>query len=298
MEERESAKEEVYNMNWDKGFIQSLKEVAYPPKLYHYNKISKSIEGGFGNVTDTDLQFFHDHGYLVVHDAFDQSDIELAQQSIYDLIDGKYPDFKGVQIEPKLHKYLAELSGLEKRKAARKIHGFVDCDSHLNSMFYNQDLLQVLARFMDDEPLHLQDMALLKPSDFGSEKPWHQDCAYFNYPLGTTVIGVWIALDQATSENGCMHIAPGSHKEPMIHFKRRDWQICDTDVSGENDTLVPLEPGGCLFFHGLMHHGTPANFSRSQRRALQFHYRPACADTITTEARLEIFGSEGTNAEC
>ena len=82
MEERGSAKEEVYNMNWDKGFIQSLKEVAYPPELYHYNKISKSIEGGFGNVTDTDLQFFHDHGYLVVHDAFDQSDIELAQQSI------------------------------------------------------------------------------------------------------------------------------------------------------------------------------------------------------------------------
>ena len=285
-------------MSWDEGLIQSLKEVAYPPELYHYTNISESIEGGFGNVTDTDLQFFHDQGYLVVHDAFDQNDIELAKHSIYDLIDGKCPDFNGVQIEPKLHKYLATFSESEKRKATRKIHGFIDYDSHLSSMFYNQYLLQVLARLMDDEPLFLQDMALLKPHDFGSEKPWHQDCAYFNYPLGTIVVGVWIALDQATPENGCMHIVPGSHKEPMTHFKKRDWQICDTDVSGENDTMVPLDPGGCLFFHGLMHHGTPANFSQDQRRALQFHYRPACATTITTEARLEIFGSEGKDVEC
>lgn len=285
-------------MNWDKGFIQSLQEIAYPPELYHFDRISESIEGGFDNVTDADLRFFHDQGYLVVHGAFGQSDIELAQQAIDDLIDGKYPDFNGIQIEPKLHKYTAELSGDTKRKATRKIFRFIDYESHLNSMFYNQDLLQVLARLMDDEPIYLQDMALIKPSDFGSEKPWHQDCAYFNYPLETTVIGVWIALDQATADNGCMHIVPGSHKEPMIHFKKRDWQICDTDVSGENDTMVPLEPGGCLFFHGLMHHGTPANFSQDQRRALQFHYRPACANTITTEARLEIFGSEGKNAEC
>ena len=62
--------------------------------------------------------------------------------------------------------------------------------------------------------------------------------------------------------------------------------------------MVPLDPGGCLFFHGLMHHGTPANFSQDQRRALQFHYRPACATTITTEARLEIFGREGKDVEC
>ena len=54
-------------MSWDEGLIQSLKEVAYPPELYHYTNISESIEGGFGNVTDTDLQFFHDRGYLVVH---------------------------------------------------------------------------------------------------------------------------------------------------------------------------------------------------------------------------------------
>ena len=47
-------------MSWDEGLIQSLKEVAYPRELYHYTNISESIEGGFGNVTDTCLLYTSD----------------------------------------------------------------------------------------------------------------------------------------------------------------------------------------------------------------------------------------------
>ena len=43
------------------------------------------------------------------------------------------------------------------------------------------------------------------------------------------------ALDEATTENGCMHIIPGGHMEPIVHFKRRDWQICDEEVDTEGD---------------------------------------------------------------
>ncbi|WP_269542094.1 phytanoyl-CoA dioxygenase family protein [Cerasicoccus fimbriatus] len=39
----------------------------------------------------------------------------------------------------------------------------------------------------------------------GREKPWHQDKAYFDFPLNDRVVGVWIALGEATVANGCMH---------------------------------------------------------------------------------------------
>ena len=98
---------------------------------------------------------------------------------------------------------------------------------------------------MGANPFMSQDMALIKPPFVGSEKPWHQDQAYFNIPLGQTVVGVWIALDEAVPENGCMYIIPGSHTEgPVIHFKRRDWQICDTEVASDHAIAVPLKPGG------------------------------------------------------
>ena len=117
------------------------------------------------------------------------------------------------------------------RDAIRKIFRFVDHEPRLDAMAAHSGLLGVLEQIMGDTPELFQDMALVKPPRHGSEKPWHQDCAYFNLQEGTTVVGVWIALDEATAENGCLHIIPGSHIEgPMIHFKRRDWQICDTDV--------------------------------------------------------------------
>ena len=84
----------------------------------------------------------------------------------------------------------------------------------------------------------------------------------------------------------------------MIHFKRRDWQICDTDVPVARDTMVPLKPGGCLFWHGMTHHGSPANQSEQRRRALQFHYKPASSAEITTQERMAVYGSEGKEVDC
>jgi len=96
-----------------------------------------------------------------------------------------------------------------------------------------------------------------------------------------------------------MYVIPGSHRAgPVFHFKRRDWQICDTAVAAATAWTVPLRPGGCLFFHGLLHHGTPPSRSPQRRRALQFHYKPSGAAQIAPEQRLAIFGSEGKDVSC
>ena len=112
-------------------------------------------------------------------------------------------------------------------------------------------------------------------------------------------MGCWIALDKAIPSNGCMHVKPGTHNEgPKIHHVRRDWQICDTDLDLSRDVMVPLNPGGLLFFDGLIHHGTPANRSSLRRRALQFHYIPEGTPRTTDEERMEVFGSEGKDVTC
>ena len=147
------------------------------------------------------------------------------------------------------------------------------------------------------EPKMFQDMALIKPPG-GREKPWHQDKAYFNVAVDEPVVGLWIALDEVNVANGCMHMIPGSHREgPIIHFKRRDWQICDTQVRGEQ-VAVPLQPGGVLIFDGLIHHGTPHNPTDQRRRALQYHY--ALQDAVWTDeaSRLAVYGEEGKDVTC
>ena len=279
--------------------LKAAQSILYPPKLYHFNSLAKGIWGGFEAVTDADVQFFHKHGYLVIHDAFSPEEISETLEGMLYLMDGKNPDYRGIQYEPKMVKQKSVLSTEERRDITRKIASFVEYEPRLKAISEHEGLIAVVQCLIEATPKMFQDMGLIKPPHIGSEKPWHQDCAYFNLPLGTPVIAAWIALDEATPENGCMHIIPGSHREgPVVHFNRRDWQICDTHVPVDREVMVPLKAGGCLLWHGLLHHGTPANRSNLRRRALQFHYCPESTGKIKTQERMEVFGSEGKDVEC
>jgi phytanoyl-CoA hydroxylase len=235
-----------------------------------------------------------------VRNAFTASETADALQGLLDLIAGSRPDFAGIYFEAKARDLLPSLSAEQRQDAVRKLWQFVDFDARLKALSHHPKLFTVIRTLLGDKvPQMFQDMALIKPPRLGREKPWHQDKAYFDYPLGTPVVGVWIALDEATVENGCMQLLPGRHKEgPIVHFERRDWQICDDQVLGTPSVAAPLKPGGLLLFDGLLPHGTPHNSSPKRRRALQYHYAPADTVKDATEERLRNFGSEGKNVTC
>jgi len=272
---------------------------AYADELYMYRDVATDGVSGFDAVNDAAVEQFHQQGYLIVRNAFTPADCQSALDGLLDLLAGKNPDFDGVIYENEARDQVEQLPPTQRQDLVRKFWRFAEYDERLEKMTQHPPLLDVLARLIDDEPQLFQDMALFKPPRIGREKPWHQDFAYFNLPLGTTVVGVWIALDEATAENGCMQVIPGSHREgPVVHFQRRDWQICDTDVSTNRIVAMPMQPGDCLLFHGMLHHGTPANRTDQRRRAVQFHYKPASVDWVDPEKRLAIFGSEGKDVSC
>jgi phytanoyl-CoA hydroxylase len=269
-----------------------------PPELYSAQQALAGL-AGFDAVDDQQVAQFHETGYMVIHDAFSPAEVSGALAGLLDLLGGRYPGYRGIQYEKHARDLVATLPGEQKQDSVRKLWKMVEYEARIAALARHPRLTALVARLIGDTPELFQDQALLKPPLIGREKPWHQDNAYFNLPPETTVVGVWIALDEATPENGCMFVIPGSHRAgPMVHFKRRDWQICDTDVAAEAAWTVPLKPGGCLLFHGLLHHGTPPSRSPQRRRALQFHYKPASALQIAPEERLAVFGSEGKDVIC
>jgi phytanoyl-CoA hydroxylase len=176
--------------------------------------------------------------------------------------------------------------------------GFVERQPALTHLAQHPVMLGLVSRMIEARPELFQDMALVKPAQ-GREKPWHQDHAYFNVALDTPIVGVWIPMGEVTPENGCMHMLAGGHRQgPRTHFKRRDWQICDSDVASEGRAAVPMHPGDVLFFDGKIPHGTPINRTESFRWAVQFHYRPATAVTTDDGVRLAAFGSDGKDVTC
>lgn len=270
----------------------------HDPALYQPGANAHAVET-LADIGPAEIAFYQEHGYLAVRRAFNPAEVRDALAGLMSLIMGEQPDFKGIQFEAAAREHLATLSADQRMDAVRKLCAFCAVEPRLRALSHHAQLLSAVNRLMGGRAPHMcQDMAMLKPPALGREKPWHQDHAYFDYPIGTPIVGVWIALDEATVENGCMQLLPGQHRQPIIHFRRRDWQICDTQILGQKSVAAPLAPGGLLFFDGLLPHGTPHNHSGKRRRALQFHYRPEDAPKITSEQRMEIFGSEGKDVTC
>lgn len=266
--------------------------------LYRNEVVAQSVPD-LAAVDDPAIEEYRAMGFLAVENALTLGEVESSIDALTTLID-EAPDTIDLQFEAAVADRLDSMSSTEKADSVRKLMNFVDSDEHLRAIAYDPEILRVARDILGtDDIILFQDMALLKPPGVGREKPWHQDKAIFNIDPGAAVLGVWIALDEATFDNGCMHVLPGSHRDgPVPHFARRDWQICDTDVALAKDVVVPLPPGGLLFFDGFLHHGTPPNRTGTRRRALQFHYIARDALRISVEERLAIYGLEGRGAEC
>lgn len=270
----------------------------YNDQLYRYDNCAAGL-ASIDEFSDEHVAFYRETGFLVIQQVFTPAEVEDALAGFTDLVIGKHPEFVGVQFEAASKKYVRTLPQEQQLDCVRKLQLFVQFEPRMEAMAWHPNLQRVVSRLLEAEPELFADQALSKPPGIGREKPWHQDHAFFNLPMGTPIVGTWTALDAATLENGCMHVKPGTHKEgPVVHFRRRDWQICDDHLDLNRDVAVPLPPGGVLFFDGLMHHGTPANRSESRRRALQFHFIPAGTERIEQEDRMAVFGSEGKDVDC
>lgn len=292
----------VYLAEGDKA---ELVRLHTPPKtqediaktMYRYDRIEEERVPTAAHIDDEQIRRFWERGYLVVDQLMNGEEVREAITAIDDIIQGRI-------VGPRLQfkKKDEELRTPEERELAmRKLHKFVDYAPALRHACFHPDSQSILTRIFGEPPKFLEDQAILKPpsTEAGMEKPWHQDMAYGNLSQTKMVCGVWIALDEAGLDNGCMHVIPGTHRDgPIPHYAIRDWQICDAHVKVEHDVAVPLRPGGALFFAGLLHHGTPPNFSKRRRRALQFHYCPASSEKMSPQQFKEMFTTDMPDAEC
>jgi phytanoyl-CoA hydroxylase len=128
----------------------------------------------------------------------------------------------------------------------------------------------------------MQSMLFIK-SEGKPGQAWHQD-EFFIPTRDRSLTAVWIALDDATVENGCLWVLPGSHRRGVIYpAKEQDDPRFDCtteayDYPYTDDQAVPVEipAGTALVFNGYLLHRSLENSGRhGYRRALANHYMSA-----------------------
>lgn len=127
------------------------------------------------------------------------------------------------------------------------------------------------------------DQVQYKPPVVGGPGDWHQDHPAWPIIQPADLVSAWVALDDATIENGCMWMVPGSHKwgdqqkylENTEDFKPRHTRP-DLLPAGVSTEAVPFEikKGQVGYHHCLTWHGSGPNTSDRKRRAIAVHYMP------------------------
>jgi len=155
------------------------------------------------------------------------------------------------------------------------------------------DIAEVVAGLLGPDIDCFQSQFIFKnPGVIG--QPWHQDSYYFKFDKQPQV-GVWVALSRATLENGCLWVAPGSHRSGEIFehvpdqrpaANRGYQEIVDQDTSGKVSAL--MEPGDVLFFHSYLMHMSTDNVADYRRSAMVCHYGRAGTRALTPESALVL----------
>lgn len=297
----------------------------HDPDLYAFERQDHGVPAAEAGLS-TSLERYRDDGFLMVRGLLPESDVLAARSELEAMARADPPGCAMIWYEGALRDHIAldpgrdrEIDGRHggvgfaagqehhrmpaldpelRARHVRKFAGFIERNAALGGLARQPGLMALVERLVGAAPALFQDMALVKTAH-GREKPWHQDHAFFNVALDTPIVGVWIPMGKVTPENGCMHLLAGGHKAgARIHFKRRDWQICDTDVPANGRVAVPMTVGDVLLFDGKLPHGTPINRTDDFRWAVQYHFRPATTVETDDAVRLAAFGSEGRNVTC
>jgi len=140
-------------------------------------------------------------------------------------------------------------------------------------------LLAIVAALVaPDADCFLSQFIFKEPGALG--QPWHQDAFYFAFDRGPQ-LGAWLAVTEATRENGPLWVLPASHREPVhrvVADSRPDAlfgyvEIVDHDMTAAEPVL--MQRGDLLVFHAHLMHRSTDNISKGRRAAMVYHYTPA-----------------------
>jgi phytanoyl-CoA hydroxylase len=238
-------------------------------------------------LSPTQVDAYNRDGYLVVEDVLSPEAMDelsattdgFAQRSV--AVGGSDDVFDFEPADDSGEKHLRRVKSPERHAAvyARTMdnRAVLDCVS---------DLIGNDVRFWSGK------LNLKRPLG-GQAVEWHQDWA-FGPATNDDLLTVGIALDDATTENGCLLMVPGSHRGPVLdHWQNDQFTGAVTEAFDFSDAVpVEVKRGGVSIHHVRMLHASAPNRSNHQRRLLLYTYAAADSWPLAGIANLDAFNRQ------
>lgn len=226
-------------------------------------------------LTPEQIAEFKEKGYLKYGRIYSDAEADALCKKMFDVMEGRgdgRPERVTDFFEGKPRKMI-------------QIVNIWEADSAFYKHLFQPLICEIAAELMETDTVRVwHDQVQYKPPKIGGPTDWHQDHPYWPIIQPADLVSAWMALDDATIENGCMRMVTGSHKwgahkggtigtDPETFAPLPDMSLLP---EGTEIEVVPIEvkKGEVMFHHCLTWHGTRWNDSDRGRPGIAVHYMP------------------------
>jgi ectoine hydroxylase-related dioxygenase (phytanoyl-CoA dioxygenase family) len=228
-------------------------------------------------LTDEQVQTFRDQGFLNYGPVLTPTETKELKEALERTLAGK-SDAKPESI--------SNISaGRNEGNVVIQVVNIWEAEPAFRRHIYNDRIVPLVSQLIGADTIRVwHDQIQVKPPKIGGPTIWHQDHPYWPVIQPADLVSAWVAIEDATIENGCMWMVPQSHKwgphnGGTVGSDPETWGPTP-DMSqvpaGADITPAPCEvpAGSVVFHHCLTWHGAPPNRSEKNRPAIAVHYMP------------------------
>jgi len=229
-------------------------------------------------LTTEQIESYRSSGFLVIENFLSGDELEHWRKTVTSAVKER----GGIKIPGKEIK-VGEADGINEDadyfgKVFDQLINLWQTDKGAREIMLDERLGKMAAQLAGVDGIRIwHDQALIK-RPWANPTAWHLDTPFWSFS-DCNAISIWVALDNATLENGCLFFIPGSHKQTSfdkITIGRNMDGIFDVYPQLKNSMPIaaPMKAGSCSFHNGLTVHGANANMTSGFRRAMTCAYMP------------------------
>lgn len=229
-------------------------------------------------LSESQICFYKENGYLLIEAFLDTNELTFWREAVSEAVeqrDGrKWP---GTEVKT------GENDGINKdasyfNKVFDQMLNLWQTNDKVKTIMLDARIGKMVAQLADWESTRIWHDQVLIKRPWANPTSWHLDTPFWSFS-DRRALSIWVALDDATLENGCLYFIPGSchtttFENPGIGKNMDAIFEFYPQLIRAGSVATPMKAGSCSFHNGLTVHGAGANMTNSFRRAMTCAYMP------------------------
>lgn len=216
-------------------------------------------------------------GFVVLPNLFTRAEMDQLASDIEQYVERHERELAAIGGE----------SGINRAKQISFTSHLAEQDETIRRFCLRQEIAELSSQLLGPDVDLYWNQSVFKHPETEQIFPWHQDDAYTPVKPAP-YLTLWLAISDATEENGCISVLPGSHRNGLVpHVQTPYGWACHSPEDPDQGMLVPVTAGSLVVFWSMTMHKSGPNLSKDIRKAYVIQYANAGLRRVEDDQPVE-----------